>query len=78
MEMLETYGTEIGEPHVKHIQSEGQIYELRPLRDRFFFFYKQENRYIILNHLQKKTQKTPKKEIQKALRLIKSFNERNL
>ncbi len=78
MEILETYGTEIGEPYVKHIQSEGQIYELRPLRDRFFFVYKQENRYIILNHFTKKTQKTPKRQIEKALKLIKNFNERNL
>lgn len=37
MEMLETYGTEIGEPYIKHIDCE--IFELRPLRDRFFFFY---------------------------------------
>lgn len=78
MEMLETYGTEIGEPYIKHIDCEGQIYELRPLRDRFFFFYKKENRYIILNHFIKRTQKTPRREIEKAIKLVKDFNERNL
>lgn len=78
LEMLETYGTEIGEPYIKHIDCEGQVYELRPLRDRFFFFYKKENRYIILNHFIKRTQKTPRREIEKAIRLIKDFNERNL
>jgi len=78
MEMLETYGTEIGEPYIKHIECEGQVYELRPLRDRFFFFFKQENRYIILNHFVKRTPKTPRREIEKAIRLIKNFNERNL
>lgn len=76
LEMLETYGTEIGEPYIKHIKCE--IFELRPLRDRFFFFYKQENKYIILNHFIKKTQKTPKREIEKAHKLVENFNERNL
>ena len=78
MELLETYGTEIGEPYIKHIDCEAQIYELRPLRDRFFFFYKKENRYIILNHFIKRTQKTPRREIEKAIKLVKDFNERNL
>ena len=76
MEMLEAYGTEIGEPYIKHIDCE--IFELRPLRDRFFFFFKQENRYVILNHFVKRTQKTPRREIEKAIRLMKDFNERNL
>ena len=75
-DMLKTYGTEIGEPYIKHIDCE--IFELRPLRDRFFFFYKQENRYIILNHFVKRTQKTPRREIEKAFKLAKDFNERNL
>ena len=76
MEMLEAYGTEIGEPYIKHIDYE--IFELRPLRDRFLFFFKQENRYVILNHFVKRTQKTPRREIEKAVRLMKDFNERNL
>ena len=76
MEMLESYGTELGEPYIKHIDCE--IFELRPLRDRFLFFFKQENRYVILNHFVKRTQKTPRREIEKAIRLMKDFNERNL
>lgn len=78
IDLLAAYGTEIGVPYIKHIDSEEQIYELRPLRDRFFFFYKKENRYIILNHFVKKTTKTPRKEIEKAQKLLKDFNERNL
>lgn len=69
---LREYGTTIGNPVIKHIKDE--LYELRPLRDRFFFFYKHENKYIILNHFVKKTQKTPKKEIEKAFRLIEYYN----
>ena len=76
MEMLETYGTELGEPYIKYIDCE--IFELRPLRDRFFFFYKKDNKYVILNYFMKRTQKTPKREIEKAIRLMKDLNERNL
>ena len=79
IEILSAYGVEIGQPYVKHIEEKDvQLYELRPLRDRFFFFYKKENRYIILNHFVKRTQKTPRREIEKAIKLIKDFNERNL
>ena len=34
---LEKYGTRTGEPVVKHI--DGDIWELRPLSHRIFFFY---------------------------------------
>ena len=78
MEMLENHGTEIGHPYIDHIECEVQLFELRPLRDRFFFFYKKENRYIILNHFVKKAQKTPRREIEKAIRLMNDYNERNL
>lgn len=71
---LRTYGTTIGSPTVKHIKDE--LYELRPLRDRFFFFYKHGNRYIVLNHFVKKTQKTPQREIDKAFRLIDYYNRK--
>ena len=33
--ILSEHGTKIGEPYIKHI--EGEIWELRPLRDRIFF-----------------------------------------
>lgn len=34
---LSQYGTRVGQPTVKHI--EGSIWELRPLKNRIFFFY---------------------------------------
>ena len=75
-ELLETYGTEIGLPYIDHIEGEDNLFELRPLRDRFFFFYRQDNKYIILNHFMKATRKTPKREIDKANRLKQDYNER--
>lgn len=72
---LETYGTRIGEPQVKHI--EGNLWELRPLSHRIFFFYWRDNKYILLHHFIKKTQKTPPKEIKQAIRNLNDFLERN-
>ena len=75
IDILERYGTQVGEPYVKHL--EGELYKLRNLRNRFILFYKKENKYIILNHFVKKTQKNPRKEIEKAYRLIDNFTERD-
>lgn len=72
---LETYGTRIGEPQVKHIG--GDIWELRPLAHRIFFFYWKDNKFILLHHFIKKTRKTPKKEIDQAQRNLQDFKERN-
>lgn len=75
IEALKTYGTRAGYPYVKHIA--GDIWELRPLRDRFFFFYWQDNIFIFLHHFVKKTRKTPPDEIAQAKRNHKDFIERS-
>lgn len=71
---LETYGTRIGKPIVKHI--EGNLWELRPLKNRIFFFYWKDNKFVLVHYFIKKTQKTPRKEIEKALHNIKDWIER--
>lgn len=76
MKILSEHGTRAGEPYMKHI--EGSIWELRPLRDRIFFFSWNGNRFILLHHFMKKTQKTPKKEIEQAQRNMNDFLERSL
>ena len=72
---LERYGTRLGKPYVKHI--EGDIWELRPLSNRIFFFYWKNNKFVLLHHFIKKSQKTPSKEISKAKSNLKDFLERN-
>ena len=62
-------------PYVKHIKVD--IWELRPLRDRIFFFYYKDNMYILLHYFYKKTQKTPAKEIEKAKKNMQDFIERS-
>ena len=75
LEALRQYGTRIGKPVVKHI--DGKIWELRPLSNRIFFFYWEDNNFVLLHHFVKKSQKTPEKELNKARKKLKSFLERN-
>jgi len=73
--LLEEYGTWVGMPYVKHI--EGDLWELRPLRDRIFFFVWENGKYILLHVLVLKDKnKTPPNEIEKARREIKDILER--
>jgi phage-related protein len=75
LQALSEYGTQAGEPYVKHIDAE--IWELRPLRDRFFFFCWKSDRFVLLHHFVKKTQKTPKREIEQAKKNLKDYIERS-
>lgn len=72
---LEEYGTRIGKPIVKHI--DGNLWELRPLSNRIFFFYWKDNKFILVHHYIKKSRKAPKKEINKAMSNVKDWIERN-
>ena len=46
---------------------EDGIWELRPGNNRvFFFYYDIGGRYVLLHHMRKKTQKTPRREIKQA------------
>ena len=74
LEILRINGTRSGEKYVKHIQ--GDIWELRPLENRILYAYWKDETFILLHHFKKKTQKTPKKEIQKAQNNLKDFLER--
>jgi len=72
---LGQHGTRIGQPVVKHIA--GNIWELRPLTNRIFFFYWKDNKFILLHHFIKKTKKTPLREIEQARSKMKDFIERH-
>ena len=74
MERLEYDGTFIGEPLVKQI--EGKIWELRPVPNRVFFVTLEDNELILLHQFRKKSQKTPKREIEQAKRELADWLER--
>jgi len=73
--LLSEYGLELGNPYIKFI--EDGIWELRPLRDRIFFAYIEDNTFILLSMFMKQTQKTPRKEIEKAKKCLKDFRKRS-
>ena len=75
MDKLKTSGTRVGDPVTKHL--EGEIWELRPLKNRILYAYYENNTFIILTHFVKKTKKTPKREIERAIRCLKDYRERN-
>jgi phage-related protein len=74
--VLSEYGTQAGEPYIKHI--DGEIWELRPLRDRILFVGWSNDSYVLLHHFMKKTQKTPAREIEKAKRELADLIERSV
>ena len=74
IDALSKYGTRVGEPVTKYL--DGEIWELRPLSNRILYAFWKDNKFILLHHFVKKTQKTPKKELEQAKRNLKSYKER--
>ena len=73
---LSKYGLQLGEPYIKHL--DGDIWELRPLRDRILFVAWQEDGFVLLHQFMKQTQKTPRREIEKAKRELADLIERGV
>lgn len=78
IKVLETNGTRAGEPFVKKVDDKEDIWELRPLGNRIFFVAWIENTFVLLHVFQKKTQKTPPRQIEQARREVKDLKERGL
>lgn len=72
--LLELHGTYIGEPVVKYIDD--SLWELRPLKNRIFFFHWKNNKFVLLHHFIKKVKKTPAREIRIAKTKLKDHIER--
>jgi phage-related protein len=72
---LQAYGTRIGKPTIDKIEGT-DLWELRPLKDRIFFAYWKGNMFVLLHHFVKKSNKTPKNEIEQAERNLKDWKER--
>ena len=66
IELLQQNGTRLNENITKHL--EDGIWELQPGNNRVFYFFFQDNTFVLLHQFRKKTQKTPKREIDKAKR----------
>ena len=75
IDYLEKNGNQVGEPYIKHL--DGDIWELRPIRDRILYAAYEDNSFILLHYFIKKTQKTPQREIKQAKRNLADYRERS-
>ena len=64
IELLQQNGTHMNAEMTKHLDD--GIWELRPGNNRVFYFFYQNDTYVLLHQFRKKSQKTPKREIEKA------------
>ena len=67
----------VPETYLKHIEGADGLYEIRVLSGsdifRIFCFFDKGQLVVLTNGFQKKTQKTPKKEIELALKIKKEY-----
>jgi phage-related protein len=79
-ELIQEVGTQIGEPYIKHLDN--GLLEIRVRAKegigRSIFCYQKNHRIIILHSFIKKSQKTPKKELQIALQRKKELENGNI
>ena len=75
IKILKEYGITAGEPYMKHL--DGDIWEIRPASDRILFAGVVGGRFVLLHQFMKKTQKTPKREIEQAKRELSDYIERS-
>lgn len=64
IQLLQDNGTRLNENITKHL--EDGIWELRPGSNRVFYFFYENNTFVLLHQFRKKSQKTPKREIERA------------
>ena len=57
-------GCGLGENITKHLEED--IWEPRPGSNRVPYFYHKDDTYVLLHSFRKQTQKTPRREIEKA------------
>lgn len=80
LELLEQL-EKIPETYLKHIENTEGLYEIRVKQGsdifRIFCFFDKGKLIVLANGFQKKVQKTPKKEIDKALKIKKDYENEN-
>lgn len=64
IQLLQDNGTRLPENITKHLTED--IWELRPGSNRVLYFYHKNDTFVLLHHFRKKTQKTPRRELEKA------------
>ncbi len=70
---------QVPEEYLKHLEDTDGLYEMRIQQGsdifRIFCFFDEGQLVVLANGYQKKTQRTPKSEIEKALRIKKQYEQ---
>jgi phage-related protein len=74
---IKAQGTRAGFPITRQIKGHDDLWELRPLNNRIFYFCHRGGKIILLHHFVKKSNKTPKNELEIAVNRMKDYKERN-
>ncbi len=64
IQLLQENGTRLSDQISKHLDED--IWELRPGNNRVLYFYHKDSTFVLLHHFRKKTQKTPRRELDRA------------
>lgn len=74
IKVLENLGLSAKLPFIRHIKDD--IWEIRPLNNRIFFGAWIDNCFVLLHGFIKKSQKTPRHEIERAVLEFNDFKRR--
>ena len=78
IQLLAINGFSLNKNYIDKINEEYNIWELRPGSNRIFFVAWFEGMFVLLHAFPKKTQKTPQREIDQAIREVKDLREKGL
>ncbi len=80
LKLIESH-EQIGANYIKHITGIKGLYEIRIKYGtdifRIFCFFDEGYLIILMNGFQKKSQKTPQKEIDKAIKIMRAYESEN-
>ena len=82
IELLQKHGVKLREPYAKAIKGEKykNIFELRVKFSsnisRIFYFTFKDNTFVLLNGFTKKSEQTPKKELDRAVKYKEDYERR--
>ena len=78
IQLLAEHGLSLNKNIIDKVNEKYNIWELRPGCNRVFFVAWLNGMFVLLHAFPKKTQKTPKREIDQAIREVIDLRERGL
>jgi phage-related protein len=81
IDLLAEFGFSLGLPHIKSIKNSDGLWELRIKHSsnnfRILYFHYSQGKFVLLHGFKKTTSKTPKNDINIALKRMKNYLQRS-